>query len=258
MKPLLAIRSCHRYSQRAQNLRDTWLPDVPRGLDYHFFTGLPTNEFTPCPYEDTVVLPCGDTYKDLPSKTQAICDWALGHDYEWVHMLDDDVYARPERLLAAVPVGSDYVGRKRGPSCPCHMSPEHCDLYPADYCSGFSYWLSARAMSMIVYADLDPNETAEDRWVGNVLHREGIEPVYDGRYSVIPEAPPPTRHNQQITACEFPTAIEMKLAHEIWNGRTSLQGISMHSKLRRFIYNDPAPTTIQYSRFVGRKDNGCR
>ena len=253
VKPLLAIRSCARFVDRAASLRETWVKEIPPDLDYRFFMGS-TNELQK---NDVTVLDCGDEYKDLPAKTRAICRWAVEHDYGPIHMIDDDVYLRPERLLAAVPA-EHYVGRRRGPSCPCHPYPQVCDAYPGDYCSGFSYWLSPYSITKLADADLDPIETAEDRWVGNVLHRCGIEPTYDSRYAVIPERGLISPKNDLISLCEFKTRAEMLIAHRHFHGLPQ-DDVSPNSRLRRFMLTDPQPIQQRVgSRYVGARGNGCR
>lgn len=62
----------------------------------------------------------------------------------------------------------DYVGNVRGAT----------GEYPAPYASGFSYWLSRRAMLIIANASLT-KDTSEDRWVGNTLAKVGIFPAND-------------------------------------------------------------------------------
>ncbi len=65
------------------------------------------------------------------------------------------------------------MGRFRGPS----------GGYPAPYCSGFAYWLSRRAFQIVAQQPIG-SDTADDRWLGNVLHESGISGSLDGRYRV--------------------------------------------------------------------------
>ena len=256
VKPLLAIRSCARFLARAESLRETWIPEIPADLNYRLFFGrLPGQEISKLSH--AIMLDCGDEYKDLPAKTRAICRWAVEHDYGPIHMIDDDTYLRPERLLAAIPA-EHYVGRRRGPSCPCHPYPQVCDAYPGDYCSGFSYWLSPYSITKLADADLDPIETAEDRWVGNVLHRCGIEPTYDSRYAVIPERGLISPKNDLISLCEFKTRAEMLIAHRHFHGLPQ-DDVLPNSRLRRFMLTDPQPIQQRVgSRYAGARGNGCR
>ena len=49
---------------------------------------------------DEVCLDVDDDYKELKDKVNAIHRWALQRGYEYLWKVDDDVYLRPERLLA--------------------------------------------------------------------------------------------------------------------------------------------------------------
>jgi len=128
------------------------------------------------------VLDVADDYLSLPDKTRAICKWAIDQGFDYIFQCDDDVYLRPERLLDSGFQSFDYVGRLRGPS----------GKYPAPYCSGFSYWLSRKAMQAVINAPWN-GDTADDRFVGNVLQDAGVVGALDERYQItqINEALPP-------------------------------------------------------------------
>jgi hypothetical protein len=119
------------------------------------------------------MLPVDDGYVALPSKAKATFQWALSGGYDYCFHCDDDTYVQPERLLSSGFEQHDYLGRLRGPS----------GGYPAPYCSGFAYWLSRRAMEIIVSQPLT-SDTADDRWLGNVLHSAGVVGTLDERYRV--------------------------------------------------------------------------
>lgn len=141
------------------------------GAAVRFFLGR-RDGYQPSP--DEVMLPVEDTYEGLPAKTRGICRWAVERGYDWIFTCDDDTYVRPERLLSSGFEQYDYVGRFRGPS----------GGYPAPYCSGFGYWLSRRAMQIVAAQPLS-KDTADDRWIGNVLLTAGIRGALDERYQVL-------------------------------------------------------------------------
>lgn len=153
-KLLIAITTCHARRHQADAQRASWVQDVnPAMADVRFFLGgFPHVEES----GDTVLLPVDDSYEGLPAKVKATMEWARARDYWSVLKLDDDVYLVPERLKL-IPAG-EYIGNFR----------MHTGKYPADYASGFAYWLGARATAAVAEAPLtdDPNE---DRWVGNVM-----------------------------------------------------------------------------------------
>lgn len=216
------------YRDRARSQRETWVPEVS-GADVQFFLG---QGQTLC--GDEIALPVPDgPYEVLPGKTQAICQWALEHGYDFMLKCDDDTYVRPERLLEAGFEAHDYVGRVRGPS-------GDISICPAPYCSGFAYWLSAKAMKVVADAKLYGDD-AEDRFVANVLLPAGIKPVHDERFRVVISAPnirhipvarccdeAPLPGNDLIAACEF-IGPQMYEVHQQWvNAKPS------HRAVRKF------------------------
>lgn len=166
---LIAVKSCHKYRHRADAQRATWVPDV-QGAVVRFFLGEAAG-YVPRP--DEVVLPCSDEYLALPAKAKATFAWALDAGFDYLFHCDDDTYVRPERLLASGFENYDYVGRLRGSS----------GRWPAPYCSGFAYWLSRRAMQIVVERPLT-SDTADDRHIGNILYDAGCKGQLDERYCV--------------------------------------------------------------------------
>ena len=69
-----------------------------------------------------------------------------------------------------------YVGR---------LNKWRSPLHPKSFLSGFTYWVNAEAAKMVVDAPIDPLFTFEDRWVGGVLGRAGIEGHNDRLYKVL-------------------------------------------------------------------------
>src|SRR5579859_2366308 len=218
MKILVAVTNCWMYRSRQDVIRRTWLKDVPSEVDVRFFLGrVPSGMAQPKtnPNLDEVWVDVDDGYTGLPAKTREMCRYALANGYSHLFKTDDDVYLRLERLVASdfAQLGH-YVGRKRGPS----------GVWPAPYASGFSYWLSAKAMKVIAEAPLT-NDPAEDRWVGNTLHQAGIPCIPDYRYVVttstrnsISNSEGPRRGNPIISACEFESDREMtRMDYEFHN-----------------------------------------
>lgn len=150
MKLLIAVITCHTRREQADAQYHTWVKDAE---DVRFFLGDGSSEDA-----KDVILPVNDSYQGLPAKTQAMTRWALDRGYDAVFKVDDDTYVVPERLYRAGFEAYDYVGNFRMRN----------GNYPADYASGYAYWLSSRAMHAIADAPLT-EDTMEDRWVGNVL-----------------------------------------------------------------------------------------
>lgn len=199
MKILIAVTSCAMHRDRNQAIRDTW--GAGSAHDIRFFIGGESI------MEDEVGLKCPDDYASLPRKTKAMCAWAVDAGYDYVFKVDSDVYVATDRL--EVPLGHDYSGRVRGA----------IPGFPAPYCSGFSYWLSKKAMSILAAARITHNP-AEDSWVGNTLLEHGINAHPDYRYVVVKAKMAatsgkegPRRGNDVISSCEY-EPVEMASVHE--------------------------------------------
>lgn len=216
MKVLIAVITCHKYRERADAQRATWVKDAPPGADIRFFLGKGPAGYKARP--DEVVLDVPDDYYALVIKVQAMCRWAHAHGYDYVYKSDDDAYVQVDRLLESGFAAHDYVGRLRGPS----------GGWRAPYASGLGYWLSARAMEVLAGARIG-NHRAEDRWAGNTLCDAGIRCFADYRYAVVaskrnfPSAQEgPRQGNDIIAACEYdPRA--MTRVHEAWKSKPSAQ-----------------------------------
>lgn len=154
-KTLIAVTGCHARRAQIAAQRATWVNDVDfSAADVRFFLGLGGE--ARC--GDEVVLPVDDGYAGLPGKVRAVCRHALASGYDGLCKLDDDTYLVPARLLSAGFAAFDYVGNFRSRNGP----------YPAEYASGFCYYLSRRAMEIVAEAELS-EDTMEDRWAGNLL-----------------------------------------------------------------------------------------
>lgn len=159
--PLIAIVTCKKYADRAQALRDTWVPLArAAGYDVEFFDG------------ERLGVP--DDYVHLPLKAKAIFQWAHDHQYEEMLKVDDDTYIQVSRLHH---VDADYAGN-------------HCDAndwgrpdlgfphyrrgtWPHHYITGGAVWFSKKAIQILVDTPLN-GDFADDRWVGDTLAKAGI------------------------------------------------------------------------------------
>src|SRR5208282_4893580 len=150
MRVLVAILSCHRDRAIQQAQRDTWLKDL-KGVDYRFFLGKPTDQ----PAGDEVFLDVDDGYLGLSHKTRAMCQWAQGLDYDFIHKTDTDTLINPWTFLHSGFEQYDYMGG------------ENADKVPAlgnrtvQFASGGAgYWLSKKAMAIVASTEI--KITAED------------------------------------------------------------------------------------------------
>lgn len=191
MRPLIAIVTCHKYRERADAQRATWIKHLARKMDYKFFLGEGGNS---SPREDEIYLPVPDDYKSLPMKVRAVMKWAVEHGYDAVLKCDDDVYILPERLQTP---RTQWEGR-------VNMSDkEYC---PKGWCSGFAYWLSGSAVRLVAMGELSEHPS-EDVWVGRLLSKQGLRPTMNEGFKVlsfINKSLWPHYRDQVVATCEFP------------------------------------------------------
>jgi hypothetical protein len=164
-KILIAVVTCERLKERADAQRASWVPRI-QGADVKFFLAKQDRE----PLPDEVFLDAPDDYHSLPLKVKLMFQWALANGYQKVMKLDDDTFIAANRIMSAIPP-QPYAGF-------INATP------PKPWCSGFCYWVDERCMRILAEAPIPPNEWAEDRWVGGVLHTHGIMPYWDRRYTL--------------------------------------------------------------------------
>jgi hypothetical protein len=127
-----------------------------------------------------VFLDCRDDYEGLPNKVQEIVRWAYVHGYTHVLKCDDDVVVKPKELLSSGFENYDFSGGQE-PACkPNEIKTPF----------GFCYWLSRRAMELVIAAPLPgmPGSTHaqfhanDEAWISTVLYINGIYLRGDLRY----------------------------------------------------------------------------
>jgi Galactosyltransferase len=165
-KILIAVVTCEKFKARANAQRTSWVPRI-QGADVRFFLARQPRE----PLPDEVFLDVSDDYKSLPAKVKAMFQWAVANGYNRTMKLDDDTFVAANRIISAVPL-TPYTGF-------LNATP------PRPWCSGFAYWVDEHCMRILSEAPIPPDEWAEDRWVGGVLHTHGIMPYWDRRYALI-------------------------------------------------------------------------
>lgn len=165
MKVLIAILSCHALRHYEQAQRDTWIKDIPEGVDHKFFLGSADTSRG----ADEVFLDTGDTFSDITEKVVAMFRWALEHGYDFVFKADLDTLVCPVALLASGFEQHDYVG----------------GLNNFFASGGSGYWLSRRAIQHVVDRPVVPGPT-EDVHVGQAVLDNGLELHSDFRYKFFP------------------------------------------------------------------------
>jgi hypothetical protein len=167
MKILIAILSCHALRHYEQAQRDTWIKDIPPGVDYKFFLGRSNTSRG----ADEVFLNVGDAFSDITEKAVAVFEWVLAHDYDFVFKADLDTLVRPVALLASGFEHHDYVGGQNS-------------FFAS---GGAGYWLSRKAMQLAVSKPIAPGPT-EDVHVAQAVLDGGLKLHPDSRYKFYPGA----------------------------------------------------------------------
>lgn len=166
VKILVAIESCQAHYDRYQAQRHTWA----------------NHELVAVFDGNRLCVP--DDYRSLPLKTKAICKFGKNAQVDFLFKVDTDSYVSIDRLLKSGFERHDYTG----------FQLDHIAGHP--YASGPAYWLSSKAINILVEANWDEYsvygyESCEDVMVGEILRRNGIVLNHDIRYSpfipVLPE-----------------------------------------------------------------------
>ena len=162
---LIAVLSCAALRHFEQAVRDTWVKEIPQGVDYRFFLGNPSQ----C--VDEVTLPVGDSLQDLTHKVVAVCAWALAQGYPHLLKVDLDTLVRPLGLLQSDFKAWDWVGGQNS-------------FFAS---GGAGYTLSQRAMRAVIEHEIESGP-AEDVNTAHALLAQGIALHHDPRFLFAPGA----------------------------------------------------------------------
>jgi len=210
-KTLIGIAGCHKFWERANGQRQTWIKDVGSAADVRFFLGTPHSGI---PAAGEVWLDCPDGYEERKQKVMGMIKWALDENYDYLWKVDDDVYLRPERLLSLD--AYDY----------CGAITQNRTVF-----SGAIYGLSRASMEKLLMPDTRIDQKFEDIWVWNRLTELGVKPTdmagpdgFNGRFRMTHERGKPvpvgqetaSRTNDVIATWEHQTPDDMQKVHAIF------------------------------------------
>jgi hypothetical protein len=201
-KLLVAVKSCRRdYRLGAHDvIRNTWGQKFRGIADVRFFVGkeAPDSRDHLNLKSDEVMLGSEDSFMGLTWKVHDICKWTVGKVYSHIFLCDTDTYVKPLQLISSGFEQYDYQGFFNHPlddgpfdysdTDPRGIGHHYQRCYPWAS-GGRGYFLSRPAFSEIAETCPNPNEWAEDLWVGQVigkvasLGKLSINSVPDGAYS---------------------------------------------------------------------------
>jgi len=176
---LIAIASCHSLRSLENTQRETWIKDIPGGVDYKFFLGNPNTKNAQA---DEIFLDTPDEYMSFEIKANSIFKWTLEHGYQYLYRCDLDTLVNVKNLLSSDFKQYDYVGGAYNQYIP-----------PAEgtFASGGpGYCLSRRALHIVADTTPRPNCNLEDQAVGWALRQAGIILHEDTRYKFLPGSTP--------------------------------------------------------------------
>jgi hypothetical protein len=160
MKELLMVESCQRDININKTSYETWVTDFkhlfPGDILFCYGQGA-----RPYPELPSVIFDVPDDYLSLPFKTQAIVRYSIANDYDVLHILDSDVYCRPQNLTHGEEIYTGILSSDGG------------------YLWGACYTLNRKGMELV---DSSPiRGPHEDVWVGNVMIDNHIPMTMDPR-----------------------------------------------------------------------------
>lgn len=136
----------------------TWLPELD--VDWFWIVGKPAspvrNASTTPP--NFLFVESSDAFENIAPKVCAACHYALDKNTDYLCVMDDDTYCRPERLLKSGFNRADYIGYVRT-----------AGLNGVPYIQGSCFWLSARSMEHIILSGEMRNGIIDDGAVGRAL-----------------------------------------------------------------------------------------
>lgn len=204
---LIAICSCHAYSERRRAVRETWLSTNLVGMEAVFFVGMTEFELPTADETDLVVVDTSDDYEHLPEKVVAFFRYALAHhEFDWIFKCDDDTYVVPERLSELTRGDHDLAGNEF--------------LESSGYASGGAGYLLSRELVKILTNDATLATTgAEDMIISGAAVMAGARGLVTNRLGW-DGCRIPRRDNDQIST-HWLAPDQMRAVHTIFTEQAS-------------------------------------
>lgn len=199
----VAIKSCHKHAARRQNQQETWLRHLD--ADFFYLIGNPTPQNGGPTLPEVLSCDVSDEFENIAPKIKVACRYALDENADFLFVCDDDTYVRPDRLLRSGFIHGDYIGFMRTSGLDYNKG--------VPYAQGSAYWLSARAMELVVLSSVMQNGIIDDGAVGQALV-DKVPFTHDWRYEPGPHPiRRPLPENNLITTHKCHSADLMQSVH---------------------------------------------
>lgn len=243
-KILIAVKCCHSRQNYAEASRQTWIKNI-HGMDYKVFYGHGSHELK----SDEVQLDVPDGYPDLCTKIHEMIRWAYDHGYEYLFQVDDDTYVHPDRLFSSDFRNRDFVGGES------FGIDEHKRIFKYQggvNASGPGFWLSRKAMEIVLGFPRPGSESPDEPWLGWVLRSKGTHVKADTRLGCYGNLPL-DGGSYEFTNCTLPE--EKNIIAEWEYGPEGMLAIhkQWQSATRRLPQARPTPVNRKIDMVVG----GC-
>jgi hypothetical protein len=220
MNTLVIIKSAHRYADRRQLIRDTWLKGLP--WDYFFALGIKLEG--PELQQDEQVFPVSDAFQNIAPKLKAALELGLVKEklYDQFFIVDDDTFVATSRLESEPVLAEicseeyDYRGWYRD-------NGGHG--YPLPYIQGSAYFLSRKAAEIVVASKEMVNAIPDDVAVGRALYGK-VKFTNDNKFWPGPNCweQYPSSENGLISTHKCLTS-DMKKLYEMWENWNAITNI---------------------------------
>lgn len=196
-KTAIAIKSCHKNSDRRVSQLETWLKNVD--TDFFFVVGEPVPKGSDFLY----VTGAPDDFNNIAPKVLGAVEYALENNVEHLLVVDDDTYVYWPRMVVS-DFDFDYVGFVR-------------NYTDTPYMQGSCFWLSQRSMSAVVKNKKYMTEgVTDDGAIGRCLYGE-VPFTHEHRYAVGSPYPEPQqwpRLDNNIIASHKMNFMTMHACHD--------------------------------------------
>lgn len=208
---LIAICSERNRIESREAVRQTWLSNLPEGMQYTFFAG----GGSPLSDEpDTVICDVEERPDLLTRKVLAFYEQVMKHhEFDWLFRCDDDTYVSLQRLASLVEPEFDLIGN------------EFIDLRGSPS-AGAGYLISRKGIATVLdAASRDPSE-GEEALVGRAVSMSGGRMKSSDRLQW-DHSRQPRKYNSVIT-CHWCAPDRLRWIDAMFQGKPDREFLAVH------------------------------